>query len=63
MKDLLREFGKLFYDIAKILIAIAVVTPFVKNEQTPTIIIYIIVMAICIGSMSIFLGGEKWKKR
>ena len=63
MKDLFKELGKLLYDIVKILLAVAVVTPYIKNEPTPIIVIQFIIILVVLGSILIFLGGEKWKKQ
>ncbi len=63
MKDLFKELGKLLYDIVKILLAVAVVAPYIKNEPTPFIIIKFIIILVILGSILIFLGGERWKKQ
>jgi len=63
VKDLFKELGKLLYDIVKILLAVAVVAPYIKNEPTPFIIIKFIIILVILGSILIFLGGERWKKQ
>jgi len=33
MKNLLKELGKYFFDVSKIILAVAVITPFVKSTN------------------------------
>jgi hypothetical protein len=33
MKNLLKELGKYFFDVSKIILAVAVITPFVKSTS------------------------------
>jgi len=59
MKDLLKEFGKLIYDIAKIIFAVAIVAPLVKEGKFSLYAIFIAAALIVAGSYIIYKGGEK----
>lgn len=57
-KETLKEFGKLFFDFAKIVLAIALVTPIVKGEGIAIVSIGLIVALVAIG-IYIFNKGAK----
>jgi len=38
-KDTLKEFGKLFYDFAKIIFAVALITPAIKGDSISVTVI------------------------
>jgi len=56
MKSLLKEFGKLIYDLAKITFAVAIITPLVKNGDYSVYAIVGALGLILIGSYIIYKG-------
>lgn len=59
MKDLLKEFGKLVYDLAKITFAVAIVTPLVKNGEFSLYAVFGAAALIIVGSYIIYKGGQQ----
>ena len=59
MKDLLKEFGKLVYDLAKITFAVAIVTPLVKNGEFSFYAVFGAAVLIAAGSYIIYKGGQQ----
>ena len=57
-KGTIREFGKLFYDFAKIGLAVAVVTPLVKGEDISFIAFAGVIATVFIGTYLIDKGGN-----
>jgi len=57
-KETIKEFGKLFYDFAKIGLAVAVVTPLVKGENLSYLAFLGVVTTVCIGTYLIDKGGH-----
>ncbi len=57
-KGTIKEFGKLFYDFAKIGLAVAVIAPFVKGENFSSLAFVGIIATVCIGTYLIDKGGE-----
>jgi len=57
-KETLKEFGKFNYDIAKIVITLAVVGKFIKDESVSVMAIFLIVMLIVSGSFFINQGAK-----
>jgi len=60
MKELLKEFGKLTYDLAKITFAVAIITPLVKDGEFSLYAIGGAVGLILFGSYIIYKGSERW---
>ena len=58
MRNLFKEFGKLIYDIAKIIFAVAIVTPLVKDNAISIYAIFVAVGLIAFGSYIIYKGDE-----
>ena len=59
MKDLLKEFGKLVYDLAKIIFAVAIIAPLVKEGKFSIYPILVAAALIAVGSYIIYKGGRK----
>jgi len=59
MNDLLKEFGKLIYDLAKITFAVAIITPLVKNGEFSLYAIGGAIGLILLGSYIIYKGNAK----
>ncbi|SFP76781.1 hypothetical protein [Hydrogenimonas thermophila] len=58
-KDALKELGKLFYDIGKIIFAVAVIAPFIKGGSFSYEMMGVSLGVWYIGTELINLGGEK----
>jgi len=58
-KEAFKELGKLFYDIGKIIFAIAVITPFIKGSDFSYIMFGISLGLWYLGTELINLGGDK----
>ena len=58
MKDLLKETGKYLYDISKIILGVAIVTPLVKGGNVSVAGIVIASVAFAAGAYLIHKGGE-----
>ena len=58
-KEALKELGKLFYDIGKIVFAVAVIAPFIKKEVFSIGMFGISLSLWYIGTELINLGSEK----
>ena len=58
-KEALKELGKLFYDIGKIIFAIAVIAPFIKGGSFSIGMFGISLGLWYIGTELINLGGDK----
>ncbi len=56
-KETIKEFGKLFYDFAKIGLAVAIVSPFVKGDHLSYIAFAGVIVTVCIGTYLIDKGG------
>ncbi|MBZ7994950.1 hypothetical protein AVCANL279_06150 [Campylobacter canadensis] len=58
MKDLLKELGKLSFDFAKVIFALAIITPVLKDESFNYWSITAVIICIAIGSICIYKGGK-----
>ena len=58
MKNLLKEIGKYFFDVSKILLAIAVITPYIKHEPIDVKNIAITGLIFIMGAIFHFQGGK-----
>jgi len=58
MKDLLKEFGKLIYDLAKITFAVAILTPLVRGGAYSMYAIFGAVGLVFLGSYIIYKGNQ-----
>jgi hypothetical protein len=59
MNEFLKETGKYCYDISKIILALAVFTPLVKNEPLNIVFIFVASGFIITGAFMIYKGGTK----
>jgi len=57
-KETKKEFGKLIYDFSKIGFAVAIVTPFVKDQNVSNIVFIFIAIGITIGTYLINKGAK-----
>jgi len=57
-KDTLKEFGKLFYDFAKIIFAVALITPAIKGDSISVTVILLTVVIVAIGTYTINKGAK-----
>ncbi len=48
-KETIKEIGKLFLDLAKIIFAVAIVTPLVKDGEFQIIVVVLAMLSIAIG--------------
>jgi len=58
MRNLLKELGKYFFDISKILLAIAVIAPYMKHEPVDMKNITIAGLIFVMGAVFHFQGGK-----
>jgi len=58
MRHLLKELGKYFFDISKILLAVAVITPFVKNANISIGALILSIALMAVGSYFAYKGGK-----
>jgi len=58
MKNLLKELGKYFFDVSKIILAVAVITPFVKSTNISMGALMFSVTLLFIGSYLTYYGGK-----
>lgn len=59
MKEFLKEFGKLIYDFAKIIFAVAIITPLIKDGSFSLYAIGVAGVLVVLGSIIIYKGGER----
>lgn len=59
MKDLFKEIGKYLFDISKIVLGLAIVTPLVKDGNLSIYPILISLLLFSSGATLIYLGGKK----
>lgn len=59
MIDLFKEVGKYLFDISKIVLGLAIVTPLVKDGGISAYPIIASLVAFLTGATLIFLGGKK----
>jgi len=57
-KETLKEFGKFNYDVAKIVVVLAVVSKFIKHEKVSIIAIIIIIILVISGTFFINQGAS-----
>ncbi len=57
-KETIKEFGKLFYDFAKIGLAVAVITPLAKGEDISLVSIFSVSVIVVIGTYIIDKGVD-----
>lgn len=58
MKDLLKETGKYLYDVSKIILGVAIVTPLVKGGSISFVGLLVAAVAFGTGAYLIHKGGE-----
>lgn len=58
MKDLLKELGKLSFDFAKVIFALAIITPVLKDESFNYWSIIAVIVCVAFGSACIYKGGK-----
>jgi len=58
MKNLLKELGKYFFDISKIILAVAVIAPYIKHEDVDIKNIIIAGLIFVMGAIFHFQGGK-----
>jgi len=56
MKNLYIETGKYLYDISKIILGLAIVTPMIKDEQISVFAIILVVIVFSVGAVLIKKG-------
>lgn len=56
MKNLYIETGKYLYDISKIILGLAIVTPMIKDEQISVFAILLVVIVFSVGAVLIKKG-------
>lgn len=59
MKDFLKETGKYLYDVSKILLGMAILTPLLKDGTIAYVAIAVSFGAFAVGAVLIYKGGEK----
>jgi len=57
-KEAIKEVGKLFFDVAKIVFAVAIVTPLVKGGEVELIPLFFVAEVILIGLYLINKGTQ-----
>jgi len=57
-KEAIKEVGKLFFDVAKIVFAVAIVTPLVKGGEVEVIPLFFVVEVVLIGLYLINKGTQ-----
>lgn len=57
-KETLKELGKLFYDFAKIIFAIALITPAIQGSSISVLVIVLIFVIVAIGTYTINKGAK-----
>ena len=58
MNNLLKELGKYFFDISKLLLGVAIITPLIKNKDISIISVIMAVMMFLLGIIFTYKGGE-----
>jgi len=58
IKNLLKELGKYFFDVSKIILAVAVITPFVKNTDISVGALVFSIALLTIGSYLTYTGSK-----
>ncbi|WP_324172110.1 DUF6722 family protein [Sulfurimonas sp.] len=56
MKKLYTETGKYLYDISKIILGLAIITPMIKDEQISILAILIVLIVFSVGAVLIKKG-------
>lgn len=59
LKELFKEIGKYLFDISKIVLGLAIVTPLVKEGSLSVYPIFISLLLFSSGATLIYLGGKK----
>ena len=59
MKHLFKEIGKYFFDLSKIILAIAVITPIVKGVNVTIGPLAIAGLLFAVGAMFTYTGGKE----
>ena len=57
-RETLKEIGKYIFDICKILFAIAFLTPMVKSEPMPWVVVPVLIIASALGVILINKGAK-----
>ena len=57
-KETIKELGKLFYDFAKIGLAIIIITPFAKGESVSLYAIVVTALVVALGTYIIDKGAK-----
>ena len=58
MKGFLKETGKYLYDISKIILGLAVITPIVKDESVSVVAIAVAISIFAVGAFMVYKGGS-----
>lgn len=59
MKELFKEIGKYLFDISKIVLGLAIVTPLVREGSLSAYPIFIALLLFGGGATLVYLGGKK----
>lgn len=59
MNEFLKETGKYLYDISKIILGLAIITPLIKGDEISPIPISVALIIFVIGGFMIYKGGTK----
>lgn len=59
MNDFLKETGKYLYDISKIVLGLAIVTPLIKGDEISIFPILVAFILFVAGAIMIYKGGVK----
>ena len=57
-KETIKEVGKLFVDLAKIIFAIAIVAPIVKGNDFQVIHVIVVILGLLFGTTGIYLTNK-----
>ena len=59
MKHLLKELGKYFFDISKIILAVTVIAPVAKNTQVSIAALFLASLLFLVGATLTYRGGKE----
>jgi len=58
MKHLLKELGKYFFDVSKILLAVAVIAPVAKGTHVSIGVLFLTAVLFAVGATLTYKGGK-----
>ena len=61
-KEIIKDVGKSCFDISKLIIAVAIITPLVKNDNISITPFIVALISAMIGVHLFNKGAEKWMK-